>query len=430
MSNFLIKLALLILIISICYRVFAPHYNVKNLNKESHQSFILPNVFPDEDFKSLQNFAKNINFELTIKADSTIEDNYGSSEIEKNGKCPHRIQHPNINKTRCIVPARIDVAKHYMMTGGHNSKKEYLDTMASRIIVFQSFLHQRKNETNLPEIVKLFENDSYKSKALVICEGRPVLDPIQVSFLMNIPGQEVAMHRDVPWFLGMDRFNLPSWLLIVMEQSGLYEQYRIPQIQGVSYLHDWKDYDEAHGGFYFYPEGLTGKKVVVPAVPNQALILDGSKVPHATETFRPNKKVQVKIDKNEQYLLKYNGNNWDMYMKSNMTKIANYENDDIRISFVWRQRCFRNEEEKENYHKKIDETILDTKNIINDLIANLIKLGKIKEKPISEIDTIETLLKHYVEYPFPDSVFPYNYCVAAEKFLPAFIKPLFDLFCS
>ena len=335
-----------------------------------------------------------------------------------------------MNKTRCIIPARIDVAKHYFMTGGHYAKKEYLDTMASRILIFQSFLHQRKNEIVLPEIKKLFENKIYKSNALKICEGRPILDPIQVSFLLNIPGQEVAMHKDVPWFFGMDRFNLPSWLLIVMEQSGLYEKDRIPQIQGVSYLHDWKDYEEAKGGFYFYPNGPAGKKVTVSAKANQALILDGSKVPHATETFRPNKKIQTKLDKNEQYLLKHQDNSWNMYLKKNLTKIANYPNEDIRISFVWRQRCFRDEEEKETYHKKVNATLLDPKIIIDNLIQNLLSLGKIKQMPESEIDTIITLLKYYVEYPYPDSIFPYNYCVAAEKFLPSYIKSLSDVFCS
>jgi hypothetical protein len=40
------------------------------------------------------------------------------------------------------------------------------------------------------------------------------------------------------------------------------------------------------------------------------------------------------------------------------------------------------------------------------------------------------LLKYYVEYPYPESIFPYNYCAAAEKFLPSYIKPLSDLICS
>ena len=78
--SFLKIFSFLILVISISYRIFAPHFNIQNSNGETHQSFILENIFPIEDFRTLQNYAKNIEFELTIKVDSTIEDNYGSSD--------------------------------------------------------------------------------------------------------------------------------------------------------------------------------------------------------------------------------------------------------------------------------------------------------------------------------------------------------------
>ena len=57
---------------------------------------------------------------------------------------------------------------------------------------------------------------------------------------MQVPGQAVPMHYDSPWFWGASRFTMPQWLLVVMEQSKLWEPAVVRQLQGVAYLHDWK----------------------------------------------------------------------------------------------------------------------------------------------------------------------------------------------
>lgn len=57
---------------------------------------------------------------------------------------------------------------------------------------------------------------------------------------MQVPGQAVPMHYDSPWFWGASRFTMPQWLLVVMEQSKLWEPAVVRQLQGVAYLHNWK----------------------------------------------------------------------------------------------------------------------------------------------------------------------------------------------
>ena len=385
--------SLFFILISIAYRLYAPHFEIKHMNNEDHGSFELKNLFSKQDFQNLLDFVRTISFEITIKADITsYEDYFGSSEISEDGKCPSLVQHPNLNKTKCIIPTRLDIVKHYFLTGGYKSKKEYLSSAAARGLIFQSFLHARRNETNIPEIITLFKSEEYRKKSLAICEGKPVLDPIQVSFLINIPGQEVATHYDIPWFEGGDRFNMPSWLLISMEKSGIYHDKRIPQVQGVAYLHQWCDIDQAEGGFFFYPHGPGGVKVLVPALSNNAIILDGSKVAHATQTFRPKAVNLFLLDKNEDYLLKYNGLSWDLLNKRNNTFLRNYNDEDLRISLVWRQRCFESEEKKNNYHKGIGITPFEPKKVIDELLDDLIKKGKITEKPKNEVDIITTIV--------------------------------------
>ena len=78
----------------------------------------------------------------------------------------------------------------------------------------------------------------------------------------------MGIHYDAQWFIGADRLTLPLWLLACMDRSGLYKDITLAQTQGVSYLHSWTNYEENHGGFYFYPKGPGEKAEVVDAVPN------------------------------------------------------------------------------------------------------------------------------------------------------------------
>lgn len=413
----------------ICYRIYAPHYQILKFNKEDNPYYIVENIFSEEDFKLLQNFAKNISFEITIKSDNNFEENFGSSDINEEGKCQNIWQYPNKNQTKCLVPNRIDAIKHYWLTGGYGAKKEYYKTLINRLMIFQKFFFTIKNETTVPVLSKLFAKKEYLEQALKVCENKPILDPFQVSFVVNLPGQETGLHYDTPWFTGADRLSLPSWLLVVMEQSKLYSKYRVPMIQGVAYLHEWSDYKDAQGGYYFYPKGPGGERNLIDALPNRALILDASLVAHGTQIFRPKTKNIFKIDKNKNYILKNNGESWDILDKQNLTKFTSIAKEDIRISMVWRQRCFETEEDRDNYHNNNFKNKFETQKVINELLDNLISEGKIKEKPKDEMEIIFLLLNNYVNYPFEDTLMPYNFCVLAEGSLE-FLKPLFDLVCN
>ncbi len=112
-----------------------------------------------------------------------------------------------------------------------------------------------------------------------------------------------------------------------------------------------------------------------------------------------------------------------------MSLMTQYPQKDVRLSFVWRQRCFNSEEDRLNYHNNIGKGKFKTKKVIDNLLDNLIKIGKIKEKPTSEIDIVLTLLSKYVYYPYPETWFPYNFCVAVEKFAP-WLRVVSDLLCS
>merc|ERR1712012_464964 len=102
-------------------------------------------------------------------------------------------------------------------------------------------------------------------------EGSKTLDPFQVSFLMQVPGQSIPLHMDTPYFWGnMNRFTLPQWLLVMMKFSGAFEKHFIDQVQVVSYLHSWED--DRGGQFVLYDD--SGKMIEIPPRPGTGVILD------------------------------------------------------------------------------------------------------------------------------------------------------------
>ena len=93
-----------------------------------------------------------------------------------------------------------------------------------------------------------------------------------------IPGQELAVHTDVPEFRGANRKVTPQWLLVTMLHSGLFDEWRIPITTCVSWFGKSKG-----GAFAFYPEGPDGKAEAIQSNHNSAIVIDTDEVFHGVE---------------------------------------------------------------------------------------------------------------------------------------------------
>lgn len=87
---------------------------------------------------------------------STVEDIGEAVPLTKDGKCPIMNLVPNKDNTKCVLPSRIDVAKHYFAFGGRESLKEYYESLVSRLQVFTGFLF---NDLNDPVLAPLFKSE-------------------------------------------------------------------------------------------------------------------------------------------------------------------------------------------------------------------------------------------------------------------------------
>ena len=249
-----------------------------------------------------------------------------------------------------MLPGRVDIGKHFVMTGGVNGLKEDYETMVSRL---QSFGRYMFNPNDYPAVADLFESEVFQDAAKSVCPAdKQVLDPFQFNFIIQVPGQTVALHLDAPYFWGASRFHYPQWLLAAMVFSGKFEDRFIDQLQVVAYLHQWDD-PEREGRFVYWTQN-TRDYESVPPTPLAGSVVDGSKTVHAALVYRPDATPPF-MDKSQNNALEYNkeADIWELVVKNEegevVKRLRNYTFDDLRISVVYRARCFASVEERQRY---------------------------------------------------------------------------------
>ena len=214
---------------------------------------------------------------------SVNEDIGEGVELGPDGICSNKYLIPNSNKTECILPQRIDIGKHFIMTGGVDATREFHENMVSRVSSFGVYMIDAIEQ--YPVVNDLFLRDSFQKVAKEVCPpNKQILDPFQFNFIIQIPGQTVALHLDAPYFWGASRFQLPQWLLVAMEFSNLFADRFIDQVQIVGYLHDRIPEAGDGGDFVYYPDNSGYRDV--PSFPLSASAVDGSKVIHAATIYR------------------------------------------------------------------------------------------------------------------------------------------------
>ncbi|GMH78284.1 hypothetical protein TL16_g07742 [Triparma laevis f. inornata] len=332
--------------------------------------------------------------------------------ILPDGTCSHPYLIPNLNKTSCILAQRIDIGKHYILTGGFSASKENYLTAVGRLISFGRYVF----DIDEPVVSELFKGKKFRDAAKNTCPSdKQILDPFQFNIIIQLPGQTVAQHIDGVYFQSSDRFDIPQWLLASMKFSGIWDDFFIPQVQVVAYFHKWKWSEERGGEFaYWLPNenGDVGSATLVKPLSGWGSTVDGSRVVHAANTYYPKREPPL-IDKSKDIELRYEEElkMWTVY-EDGVRTIFEYDNEELRQTLVFRARCFESEEAKEKFKDRSNRLSLD--DVISRLTIDLKSKGY--NIPSSRLDLCILIMKVYIKYPYPSSIIPVNYC-AAEKLL-------------
>lgn len=170
--------------------------------------------------------------------------------------------------------------------------------------------------------------------------------------------------------------------------------------------------------------------------PRAGSAVDGSKTIHAAVPFQVHTTPPM-LDKSIPASLRFEGNDTWM-LRSNGSIVQKYKTNDLRISLVYRARCFANEAEAASYRQEGDMTIggpakqmLSLEDVLGTLGVDLARRGLVSSAEAAlKMDRLEyamLLLDTYLVYPTTDAWLPINYC-ALGRLVPA-LDPVVRLFC-
>jgi hypothetical protein len=218
--------------------------------------------------------------------------------------------------------------------------------------------------------------------------GRPLIEPAIVYANILLPGQELAVHTDVPEFRGANRLRYPQWLMVVMHHSGLFDEWRLPIATGVAWFNDC-----AGGEFVFYPDGPDRAPVVLPARRNTAVVLDTDSVFHGVDPvasaaplppLRPGTHLEF-------------AGRGQWRVVSDGTVVATYRGDELRFSVSWKAYCFRDEAERRAWRAHSDD--LELAVILDRLVGDLRARGRIGATKPDDTTLAFTLIRSTCAFP-------------------------------
>jgi hypothetical protein len=381
--------------------------------------------------RDMGSFDSNVNADLKSGFVGAREDIGEAQPLRPDGTCEHPFLIPNVNRTMCCLPQRIDIVRHFVLTGGVDGAREPYESLIERVSSFGKYI--AGNLARYPVVEDLFQSENFQSAAKKICPtSKQVLDPFQFNAVINVPGQTVASHIDAPYFLGATRKETPQWLHAVMQFSNLFPDRFIGQVQIVGYLHEWfANGSKAVGGEFIYYPGPGQNSGFITPEPRTGNAVDGSKTIHAAMIYKPHE-VAPAIGKNDDAALKYVGNEkWHLEINGAVKKV--YSSDDLRISIVYRARCFESEEAKSYFYNIPESDKLSVETVLEVLKTDLVTRKEITREKIdamTKLDLALYLMDKYIAYPLPSKELrwiPYNYCALPRLF--PWSKPLVSLFC-
>ena len=284
---------------------------------------------------------------------------------------------------------RHDAAMNFVRTGGRFGRSEPVETLAARTNYFREEYAYGKR-TLVEGIEPFLFHEGFVDAARRIHE-RPVIEPAIVFANLMVPGQELAVHTDVPEFRGANRKLHPQWLLVAMRHSGLFEDWRMPIATGVAWFHD------AEGGeFAFYPDGADAPAVTHNVRSNTALLIDTDSVFHGVDRvsapsddiapLRPGMVLEFAGDRS-----------W--VVRDGSEVVARYQWDELRFSISWKAYCFADEAERAAWKTHTDDLDLDW--TIARLADDLRARGRIDGEVLPMHELALMIIDEYIHFPTP-----------------------------
>jgi hypothetical protein len=282
------------------------------------------------------------------------------------------------------LPQRFDAAWNFVQTGGRFARREEPATLAARTNYFRETYAY--DDEVLPGIEPFLHHAGLAEAARKVHDCAVVVPNIVYANLL-LPGQELAVHTDVPEFRGANRKLYPQWLMVVMLHSGLFSSWRRKIATGISY------FGQAQGGaLAFYPDGREAAPRTLEARHNTAIVLDTDTVFHGVDRVAD---TQPLLATRAGMQLHWNGDGWRAGPSE--APLARYRPDEVRFSVSWKAYCYRDEVERRSVDEHRDDLTLAQ--ILETLKDDLRARGA--DVPSDETACARLLIDSHIHFPPP-----------------------------
>ena len=283
------------------------------------------------------------------------------------------------------LPQRFDAAWNFVTTGGRFGRKEAPAVLAARTNYFRETYAY--DDEAIEGIAPFMHHAGLIEAAKKVHDCARVVPNIVYANLL-LPGQELAVHTDVPEFRGANRKLYPQWLMVVMLHSGLFEGWRRRIATGISY------FGSASGGaLAFYPDGRDGTPRTLEARHDTAIVLDTDTVFHGVDRVTETQPLPAALRPGLH--LVWDGGGWRIGPED--APLARYRKDEVRFSVSWKAYCYRDDAEQGIVDDHRDDLSLER--ILDTLKADLGRRGS--AIPSDETEFARLLIDTYIRFPAP-----------------------------
>lgn len=288
------------------------------------------------------------------------------------------------------LPQRIDAAANYVRSGGRFGRTgEAKANLADRTNYFRE-TYAYGEDIRAPGIEPFLHHEGFLEAARRL-HGRDLVVPAIVYANLLLPGQELAVHTDVPEFRGANRLRLPQWLMVVMAHSGRFEDWRMPIATGVAYFGH-----AVEGALAYYPDGVDGPAAALPVRHDTAVLLDTDSVFHGVDRVGDADAVVPPLGPRPE-LCFVGAERWALQGAD--AEPVDYGWDDLRFSVSWKAYCFADQTERRAWADHADDLTLEV--ILDRLEADLRERGRLAGARPDPRAFATVLIGEYIRFPAP-----------------------------
>jgi hypothetical protein len=311
---------------------------------------------------------------------------------ERFGRYRMYLEHERIEtEVGAGLAQRQDALSNFLRSGGLARAEEPVHALAVRTSYFREE-YAYGNEARISGIEPFLHHPAFMDAARAI-HGRAVIEPAIAYANLMVPGQELAVHTDVPEFRGANRKAIPQWLLVVMLHSGRFEEYRMPIATGIAWFHD-----SDAGELAYWPDGPDGRERRHAIRCNTAMVLDTDSVFHGVARTAdvavadlPRLRPGMTLD--------FAGDATWLVRDADGGEVARYAWEDLRFSVSWKAYCFADERERDAWRNHADDLTLER--ILDTLVDDLAARGLVAPDVTRDADLGRLLIDTYVRFPAP-----------------------------